>query len=113
MGTKQEVLELQSNIKRLAAEIGWSQNKLAKLFYTELNEVDDEHEIRLFQERLKKELQRSTTKVERLRTYLDIMLRQPEADKLDVIFNKYIPQKSISCSLSKSMQAISKEIDKV
>lgn len=111
MGTKEQTTELQSNIKKLAAEIGWSHNKLAKVLYAELNEFDDDDEIVLFQERLKKELQRSTTKVDRLRTYLDVMLRQPEAEPHDVIFNKHIPQKSISCSLSKSMREISQEID--
>lgn len=111
MGTKQEPLELQSQIKKLAVELGWSQNRLARILYAELNEWDDEDEIARFQEKLKKELQRSTTKVERLRIYLDVIIGHPEAQKLDVVFNKYIPRNSISSSLSKAMEDISQEID--
>tara|TARA_R110002050_G_scaffold66793_7_gene144763 strand:+ start:2874 stop:3245 length:372 start_codon:yes stop_codon:yes gene_type:complete len=111
MGTKHESLELQSQIKRLAAELGWSLNSLARILYTELNEWDDDDEILRFQERLKKEIQRPTTKVDRLRTYIDVIVRQPEAQKLDVVFNKYVPQNSISSSLSKTMGDISQEID--
>ena len=111
MGTKQTSLELLSQIKELIAELGWSQNKFARILYTELNEWDDENEILKFQEKLKKELQRSTTKVERLRVYLDVIVRHPDAQKIDVVFNKYSPQNSISSSLSKAMGDISQEID--
>jgi len=111
MGTKQESIELQAQIKKLIVELGWSQNRLARILYTELNEWDDEDEIAKFQEKLKKELQRTTTKVERLRIYLDVIFRHPEAQKLDVVLNKYIPQNSISSSLSEAMADISQEID--
>ncbi len=113
MGTKQEALEVQSQIKSLAAELGWTQNRLAQILYTELNEWDDDDEILKFQERLKKELQRSTTKVDRLKKYLEIVVSHPEAQKLDVIFNKYVPTNAISSSLSKEMSKVSKEIDNV
>jgi len=113
MGTKQEALEVQSQIKSLAAELGWTQNRLAQILYTELNEWDDDNEILKFQERLKKELQRSTTKIDRLKKYLEIVVSHPEAQKLDVIFNKYVPQNAISSSLSKEMGKVSKEIDNV
>ena len=113
MGTKQEVLDVQYQIKALVAKLGWSQNRLARILYTELNEWDDDVEILKFQERLKKELQRPTTKVERLRAYLDVIFRHPETQKLDVVFNKYIPQNSISPVLSKAMGDISQEVDDV
>lgn len=111
MGTKQESIELQAQIKKLTAELRWSQNELARILYTELNEWDDEDEIAKFQEKLKKELQRPTTKVERLRVYLDVITGHPQAKKLDVVLNKYIPQNSISSSLSEAMGDISQEID--
>lgn len=111
MGTIQKSIELQSQIKKLIVELGWSQNRLARILYTELNDWDDDDEITKFQEKLKKELQRSTTKVERLRIYLDVIIRHPDAQKLDVVFNKYIPCNSISSSLSEAMEDISQEID--
>lgn len=111
MGTKQESHELLSQIKGLIAELGWTQNRLARILYSELHEWDDEDEIRRFQEKLKKELQRPTTKADRLKVYLDVMVRRTEAKKLDVVMNRYIPQESISSSLSKGMKDISSEID--
>lgn len=111
MGTKQESIELQAQIKKLTVELGWSQNRLARILYTELNEVDNKDEIAKFQEKLKKELQRSTTKVERLQIYLDVIIGHPETQKLDVVSKKYIPQNSISSSLSEAMGDISQEID--
>lgn len=112
MGTKQETLELSSQIKELIAKLGWTQNKLARFLYTELYELDDEDEILKFQERLKKELQRPTTKPERLKVYLDLIIRDREAEKLDVVLNRYVPQNSISPKLVKGMKNISLEIDK-
>ena len=111
MGTKQESHELLLQIKGLIAELGWTQNRLARILYSELNEWDDEDEIFRFPEKLKKELQRPTTKADRLKVYLDVMVRHPDAQKLDVVMNRYIPQGSISSSLSKGMKDISTEID--
>lgn len=111
MGTKSESHELLLQIKGLIAELGWTQNRLARILYSELHEWDDEDEICRFQEKLKKELQRPTTKADRLKVYLDVMVRHPEAQKLDVVMNRYIPQESISSTLSKGMKDISSEID--
>lgn len=111
MGTKHESHELLLQIKRLIAELGWTQNRLARILYSALHEWDDEDEICRFQEKLKKELQRPTTKADRLKVYLDVMVRHPETQKLDVVMNRYIPQGSISSSLSKGMKDISSEID--
>lgn len=113
MGTKQETIELSSKIKQLIAQLGWTQNKLARVLYTALNDFDDEDEIVRFQEKLKKELNRPTTKAERLQIYLDIIVRDHESEKLDVVLNKYIPQNYISSSLIKGMREISQDIDGV
>lgn len=112
MGTKEASLELLLQIKELISALGWSQNELSRILYTELHEWDDENEILKFQEKIKKEFQRPTTKAERLRTYLDVIIRHPDAKKIDIVFNKYTPQNSISSSLSKAMGDISQEIDK-
>lgn len=111
MGTNNETIEVQSQIKSLVAELGWSQNRLARILYTEMNEWDDEEEILKYQQRLKKELQRSTTKVKRLKEYLNIIVNHPDAKKLDVVLNRYIPQGSVSDSLSRGLREVSQEID--
>ncbi|MBY5922068.1 hypothetical protein [Ferrimonas balearica] len=111
MGTKQESLRLSLQIKDLIARLGWTQNQLARYLYTELNDLDDEDDIIKFQEKLKKELQRPTTKPERLIEYLSIIVRSSEAQKLDVVFNRYIRQDSIASGLSEAMADISSGID--
>lgn len=113
MGTQRDILETQALIKRLAAELGWSQNRLADVLYTELHDWDDEDEMSKFRERLKKELQRPTTKMERLRVYLDLLVAHPDVKKLDVVFNKHIPLNAISTSLSQGLMKISQEIDQL
>ncbi|MDM5139525.1 hypothetical protein OB959_06900 [Aeromonas bestiarum] len=112
MGTNQESIEIQFQIKCLIAELGWTQNKLAEILYIELNDIDNEDEMERFKERLKKELQRSTTKAEKLKAYLDVIVRHRDTQKIDVVFNKHIPLGSISSTLSQAMGDISKEIDK-
>lgn len=112
MGTKSETVELQEKIKQLISDLGWSQNKLARIVYTEVYEFDDEAEIYNFQERLKKELQRKTTGPDRLKVYLSIIIKHPEAVNIDLVLNKYIPMGAISEPLSDEMCSISKEIDK-
>jgi hypothetical protein len=112
MGTNSETTELQLQIKTLIAELGWSQNQLARNLYTELHDWDDEEAILSFQECLKKELQRGTTKVEKLKKYLSIIANHSETRKMDVILNKPVPLGAISASLSEAMGEISQEIDK-
>lgn len=118
MGTKNEIKnesqELVNEIKRLLSELDWSQNRLARILFMEFNEWNDnEDEIKKFEGKLKKELQRSTTKPVLLRKYIDVIVRHDEAKKLNLIFNKYVPQNSISTSLSDAMKGVSKEIERV
>jgi hypothetical protein len=111
MGTKQEVLNLQLQLKGLIKEIGWTQNKLARIIFTELSETDNEVDRVAFQERFKKALQRDTTKVELLETYLEIAVSHPDAKDAKRIFKKYAFPSALSPVLSDGMRKISKEID--
>jgi hypothetical protein len=111
MGTKQEAQEIKAQIKSLAAELGWTQNQLAQKLYMELHEVENDAEMVKFQERFKKDLQRGTTKVEKLQRYLELMVNHYDAKKINLNFKKHIPLKTISLALSKAMKEISKEID--
>lgn len=112
MGTKTaETQELQNQIKELVAKLGWSQNRLAREIYVELNEVDDDREIGRFQERLKKDLSRKTTKPQRLEEYINVILRHVDAEKLDIVKNRYVPLGFLSSSLTSGLAKISAEID--
>lgn len=111
MGTNEQVVSLQLQIKKLLAELGWSQNQLARIIYTETHDFDDESQIISFQERLKKELRRETTKPEKLKGYLTTIVNHPDAERIDIVTNKYVATEVISSSLSDGMGEISKEID--
>lgn len=108
MGTN----EVQKQIKEIIASLGWSQKKFARVIYTELNDYDDEAEIIKFEERLKKDLTRSTIKVEKLEAYLSIVRRHPEFEKIDIILPNYKPTRFISSFIVEEMKRTSKLLDK-
>jgi len=93
-------------------EFFWSQNRLAREIYVATYEYDDDDEINKFEERLKKELSRKTTKSERLLQYLSIITRHNEFKNLDVIAPSYIKGKSLSDKLSNGLKALSRKISK-
>lgn len=111
MGTKQEALKIQSQLKGLMRELGWTQNQLARIIFAELHEHDNDNEIVAFQEQFKKALQRDTTKIERLQKFLEIAISHPDAKGIKKGFKKYVPQNSIRSSLAEGMRMISLEID--
>lgn len=78
MGT----IELQKQINLIKRQLKWTQNKLISVLYTELYETDVEEEMRKFQERVKKELRRETTKPEKLQNYLNIISEHPDFKKI-------------------------------
>lgn len=112
-GTKEETIELQCQIKNLLKQLKWSRNRFARIVFTELNDFDDQQEILKFQETIKKELQRETTKIERLHQYLDIIFRHKDAEKIDLIFNKPSSTSIITGKNSIDMIKISKDIDRI
>ena len=107
MGT----IELQKEIKHIISQLGWSQNELARIIYTELHDSDHPEEIRKFKERLKKDLSRSTTNEEKLRSYINIITQQRKFENSDTVINKYKPTQVISSFLSRGMSKLSKELD--
>ncbi len=111
MGTKQEVLNLQSQLKSLMREVGWTQNKLARIIFDELSETYNEGDKLAFQERFKKALQRNTTKVELLETFLEIAISHPDAKGTKKIYKRYSSNNLLSPLLYNGMRKISQEID--
>mgnify|MGYP000726754929 CR=1 FL=1 len=79
--------------------------------YTELNDFDDDDEIIKFEEKFKKDLTRSTIKIERLECYLSIISRHPEFEKIDIVISKYMPTDFISGFIVDEMKATSKLLD--
>lgn len=111
MGTN-EARELQKAIKELCARVGWSQKQLARQLFWELSDVDNEKEERQFEERLKKELARDTTRPERLRYYLDIMRTLPDIEKADFVVPVYRSTKVLDPELEKAFIEFSAKVSK-
>ncbi|WP_114711972.1 hypothetical protein [Vibrio cholerae] len=108
MGTK----NLQKQIKEIIATLGWTQNQLARVIYTELNDCDVESEILKFEGKLKKALYRSTTKPELLNSYLSIISRHPDFEKLDKVKCSYKSTGFLSDEVEQKMRIISQSLDK-
>ncbi|MFG5012662.1 hypothetical protein ID106_19115 [Vibrio cholerae] len=108
MGTE----NLQKQIKEIIATLGWTQNQLARVIYTELNDCDVEGEILKFEEKLKKALYRSTTKPELLNRYLSIISLHPDFEKLDKVKFTYKSTGFLSDGIEKEMKMISKSLDR-
>ncbi|WGO97850.1 hypothetical protein QFX18_17720 [Saccharophagus degradans] len=114
-----ETKELQNQLRNLAAKMGWSINELARNIYTEINDFDNEDEIRKFEQNFIKSLSRSTTKKEKLSEYLDIISRHHAVERHGVILPVYrstgilnkeseLAMKSISESITKSLNGAGK-----
>ena len=102
--------KLQSEINSIINKLGWSKNRLAREVYVATFDDDNEVEIKRLEERLKKELSRSSTKPERLEEYLQIISRNREFEKLDLVLPVFIKNKYLSDNVMSGMATISKTI---
>lgn len=69
-----EVSEMQARIKQRLAEKGMSLADLAKRILLEDHDEDDPATVAYFTDALKKQLKRSSTPIEKLRRYWEILL---------------------------------------
>ena len=99
--------ELQSEIKSILATLKWSQKKFARVIYAEKNDFDNEDEISRFEELLKKDLSRPTTKPERLVEYLRILSLQDEFQKSGMVLPIYTKSGILSETMEEGMKDIS------
>lgn len=111
MGT-QTTQELQQIIKQLCSRVGWSQKRLAREIFYELNDVEDDEEMQRFEESLKKVLSRPKTKPELLQYYLDVMRNIPAVQRADLILPQYVSTNLLDPELEKALIQVSKSITK-
>lgn len=111
MGTER-TKELQNIIHSIIDRIGWSRKALARQLHWELHDSDNDNEIRQFEERLKKELTRPTTKPELLEYYLDVLRRLPEIERSELVVPQYLGSKRLSPEMEGILTGISKSISK-
>jgi hypothetical protein len=107
-----ETDELQDQLRTLAAKMGWSINELARNIYTELNEFDDEDEIRKFEQNFIKSLSRSTTKKEKLSEYLDIISKHHAVERHGLVLPVYRSTGILDKDSEQAMKSISESITK-
>lgn len=83
MGTNRDIESMgaREELKKSMQELGWSISRLAEVVYVHLNDDDDQAGIAKLAEKIKKELQRRTTKPERFEQYLKILQSHPEFSK--------------------------------
>lgn len=104
--------KLQGEIKKLIRQMGWTQARAARCIYCELNELDDDTEIRRYEESFKKQLNRPTTSAEYLKRVYDILCRQRPARDLRKIKPTYVPGPSLHPAIQDGMLKISQEFDR-
>ena len=111
MGT-QRTRELQQIIEDLIARVGWSRKTLARQLHWELNDIDDEDELKRFEERLKKELTRPTTKPELLEHYIDVMRQLPAYEKAGLVIPQYIASEQLDPEIEDALRDISSDLSR-
>lgn len=103
--------KLQHEIKKLLAEMHWTQAQAARCIHCEQVDSDNEDEIRRYEATFRKKLRRHTTPPEHLNDILKILSQQREALRLGKIKLDYIPSAHIPHDSQIEMRRISRIID--
>lgn len=104
--------DLQCEIITLMNRLGWSKKQLARIIYHEREEHDDAKQIKRFEESFRKELDRPTTKPEKLQEYLQIIYRQREYKNLDLVVPVYRGKKVLSPTMQEGLKKLSRDISR-
>lgn len=105
--------ELQEESKKLLGKLKWSQKRLGRELYYVKHNDDDAVEISRYEEKVKKDLVRKSTKPEVLQTYLNIIIKHDEFQKLDIIVPTYQRIGVLSDNMESGMYSISKLVSKL
>ncbi|ULH05366.1 hypothetical protein [Alcaligenes faecalis] len=109
-GDNRERACLVEEIRQLIKRVGWSQNKAAEVIHEVLDASHTEAELKLFQEKFKKQLQRSSTSIERLSKYLEILRWDSDVKRSGGVLNTYVPSGELSQGLSAELRVLSEEV---
>jgi len=107
---KYQLKQKQQELKEWLKKLGLSQNVFAERVFYEINESDNEIEIKQFVERFKKALNRESTDVGLIESYLKILYQQNEFLKLGLVVHEPYCEDEFSEIFNKRMQKISKNI---
>jgi hypothetical protein len=109
MGT----IELQNEIKSILAKLKWSQKRLGREFYIAKHDYDNDDEIRQYEEKVRKDLSRKTTKPELLASYLKVISQHKEFENLNIVIPSYYKSGVLSDAMELGMSNVSKLISKL
>jgi hypothetical protein len=107
---KYQLKQKQQELKEWLKKLGLSQNVFAERVFYEINESDNAIEIKQFVERFKKALNRESTDVGLIESYLKILYQQNEFLKLGLVVHKPYYEDEFSEIFNKRMKKISKNI---
>ncbi|MCP4132447.1 MAG: hypothetical protein GY754_15855 [bacterium] len=113
MEKKDKLIEKQEELKKWIKKIGWSQNKFAQEYYSQLDEdkFDHEEDIEHFIGRFKKHIGRETTDIETIDLYLNFLYSLEAFRKLDYIKPYNLSEDEFDDEFNSKMEEISKFID--
>ena len=104
----------QRELKEWLKKLGLSQNVFAERVFYNINESDNKEEIQQFIERFKKAINRDSTDIGLIESYLKILYEQNEFLKLGLVVHESYCEDEFSETFNKRMQKISKNItDKI
>lgn len=102
--------EKQQILKDWLKKLGLSQNIFAERVFYYMNDSDNEEEIKQFIERFKKAINRDSTDIKLIESYLDILFEQDEFLKLGLVKPKFHYENDFNDKFNQRMKNISKSI---
>ena len=103
-------LEKKDKLEYWINKLGLTKNIFAERVYWYMNENGTNEEMESFRKKFTKALQRETTKIELLDSYLDILYELPEFEKLGFIKPKNYFENEFSDNFNKKMKDISRKL---
>lgn len=107
---KDKLKQKQQELKDWLKKLGLSQNVFAERVFYEINESDNEQEIQQFIERFKKAINRESTDIGLIESYLKILYQQNEFLKLGLINHEAYCDDEFSDVFNKRMKKLSEKI---
>jgi len=107
---KSELKQKQQELKDWLKKLGLSQNVFAERVFYEINESDNEQEMQQFIERFKKAINRESTDIGLIDSYLKILYQQNEFLKLGLVNHTVYCDDEFSDVFNKRMKKISEKI---
>ena len=105
-----ELKEQQKLLKDWLKKLGLTQPIFAERVFYYINDSDNEEEIKQFIERFKKAINRNSTDIKLIESYLDILFEQNEFLKLGLVKPQFHYKNDFDDKFNKKMKEISRTI---